>query len=274
MNPGDYRISTDFLDCSGRRLFVVVVEPETAPVRGAVLFLPPFGDEMHKSRRTVAQQARAMAAAGYVVMLLDLSGSGDSSGLFAEANWESWIEDATCALSALAARAETPVVVWGLRFGALLACDLAQNVAGVGGLLMWQPTLNGEQYIDQFLRFELAGLALKGESGFDRAGLWNELRSGRSLEVAGYELSSRLGMDISHIRLGDLKPACPVVWIDIGRPVQSQASVASRGVISGWQAKKVPVKWLAAEGDSFWRNVDASDSPLLLGKTLEILADT
>ena len=273
-DTASYRISTDFLVCEGRRLFTVLLEPEGTPVCGSVLFLAPFAEEMHKSRRTVALQARAMAAAGYNVMLLDLSGCGDSSGSFADASWSAWKEDAHYAVSVLTDRVAQPVTLWGLRFGALLACELAQELPDIERLLMWQPTLNGEQYIDQFLRFELAGQALKGESGFDRAGLWNELRSGRSLDVAGYELSSQLGLGISHVRLGNLKPDCPVIWMDVGNPAARQPTIASKTVIDRWQEQGVSVLWMSAEGESFWRNVDAADSPALLSATQEVLTRT
>jgi exosortase A-associated hydrolase 2 len=270
-DPANYSLSTDFLECEGRQLFTVLLQPEGAAVIGSILFLPPFAQEMHKSRRTVAQQARAMAAAGYNVMLLDLSGSGDSSGSFADASWSAWKEDAQCAVAALRARATGPVILWGLRFGALLACDLAQEQPDIDQLLLWQPALNGEQYIDQFLRFELAGQALKGESGFDRAGLWNELRAGRSLEVAGYELSSRLGIEIAHVRLGDMKPGCPVTWIDVTQPAIERPTVPGKTVIDRWLEQGVPVVWKSAEGEPFWRNVDAPDSPALLRDTLKLL---
>lgn len=271
MTAARYSISTEFLECQDRRLFSISLKPEAQALRGAVLFLHPFAEEMHKARRTVAQQARAMAGNGYQVMLLDLSGCGDSSGEFSTASWEDWLQDASHAVSVLHDATGVPVTLWGLRLGALLACDLSQHSGKVGQLLLWQPALNGEQHIDQFLRFELAGQALKGESGFDRAGLWGELRAGRSLQVAGYELAAGLALAISRVRLGDLQPACPVAWIDIAKLPQTEPLMPTANVVNRWREAGLDVQWTSVSGEPFWRNVDAPDSPLLISATQALL---
>ena len=48
----------------------MVVVPVTATPRGAVVYVHPFAEELNKSRRMAALQARAMAAAGYAVVSL------------------------------------------------------------------------------------------------------------------------------------------------------------------------------------------------------------
>jgi len=53
--------------------------------RGAYQYVAPFAEEMNKARRMAALQARAMSAAGYAVLCLDLHGCGDSAGDFADA---------------------------------------------------------------------------------------------------------------------------------------------------------------------------------------------
>ncbi len=272
MSNPDYSISADFLPIADRRLFCIGLEPTRAPATSCVLFLHPFAEEMHKSRRTVARQARALAASGCHVLVPDLSGCGDSSGEFSDASWQQWQADAGHLIDSMRRRFGLPVTLWGLRLGALLACELASMRGDVDNLLMWQPALNGEQHIDQFLRFELAGQKLRGEAGFDRAGLWNELRSGKSLLVAGYELSATLALEISRVRLGDLAPQCPVRWIDVGTGRQ-QPNVASANVHQRWRDSGIMVEWEAIEGESFWRNVDAADSPQLIRHTVEALAD-
>src|SRR3546814_1526626 len=60
--------------------------------------------EMNRSRRMAALQARALAALGIDVLLLDLFGTGDSAGDFRDARWEIWREDAMAAVAWLGAR--------------------------------------------------------------------------------------------------------------------------------------------------------------------------
>lgn len=55
---------------------------------------PPFGEEMNKSRRTLAWSARHFARHGWAVLALDLGGTGDSAGDFGDATWAGWIDDA------------------------------------------------------------------------------------------------------------------------------------------------------------------------------------
>jgi exosortase A-associated hydrolase 2 len=86
-----------FLPAGPRALFALHHEP-TAPVRGAIVYVPPFGEEMNKSRRMAALQARALAAAGWHVLQIDLFGTGDSEGDFAEATWDAWLEDIATAV--------------------------------------------------------------------------------------------------------------------------------------------------------------------------------
>ena len=43
---------------------------------------------------------------------------------------------------------EAPLTLWGLRMGALLACDLAVRLSRLVQLVLWQPVLNGEQHLD------------------------------------------------------------------------------------------------------------------------------
>src|SRR5665647_2167413 len=62
-------------------------------VRGLVLYIHPFAEEMNKARRMAALQARALAQAGYAVLQIDLLGCGDSSGDFGEATWKNWVRD-------------------------------------------------------------------------------------------------------------------------------------------------------------------------------------
>ena len=72
--------------------------------RGAVVYVHPFAEEMNRSRRMAALQARALAAAGFAVLQIDLHGCGDSSGDFGDASWEGWIEDVRLAAAWLRER--------------------------------------------------------------------------------------------------------------------------------------------------------------------------
>ena len=272
MNPDKCTIRADFLQCRGRKLFYLLLGPADNKPKGSILYLPPFCEEMHRSRHIVASQARALAVEGNNVMLLDLSGCGDSSGQFVNANWQDWLEDATFAASELMEMSPGPLSLWGLRLGALLACDVSQSLTSVQKLVFWQPTLNGEQQIDQFLRLKTVALALSEHDAFDRRSLWNELRAGRSLHVAGYELPSALALEMAKVRLNDLAPAAPVYWLELGHQETGSLSVPSQKVVGHWQQKGVVVESTYVQGEPFWRTMDAEINEQLQRATLDIAA--
>src|SRR5205085_12253427 len=120
------------------------------PVKGGILYVHPFAEEMNKSRRMAALQARAFSDAGYAVLQIDLYGCGDSSGDFGDARWEIWKQDLAAGAAWLSERLERPVVLWGLRLGALLALDYARTAPHpAAAMILWQPVLNGASYLTQ-----------------------------------------------------------------------------------------------------------------------------
>jgi exosortase A-associated hydrolase 2 len=272
MNPGKCSIKADFLDCQGRKLFYLLLEPSDAVAHSSVLFLPPFTEEMNMSRRIVASQARSLAAAGYNVMLLDLTGCGDSGGDFADSSWQIWLEDASFAAQTLADLGTGKLILWGLRLGALLACEVSQGRSDIDQLLLWQPVLNGEQQLDQLLRLHSVASALNGPLPFDRKSLWNELRSGRSLDIAGYELCSIMAREMAKVRLSEFYPGCPVSWLEIGTSRTGEISVASEKAIKHWRERGTRVNSKFVPGVPFWRTVDACINQDLQRDTLSLLS--
>ena len=80
---------------------VIKIEP---PGGCTARHLPPFAEEMNHSRRMATLQAHRLAALGIDVLVVDLFGTGDSAGDFADARWETWQEDAKAAVAWLGRR--------------------------------------------------------------------------------------------------------------------------------------------------------------------------
>ena len=271
MTSGTCSIRADFLESQGRKLFYLLLQPTQVEARGSVLYLPPFVEEMHKSRHVVASQARQMAARGYNVLLLDLTGCGDSEGEFSEASWQVWLQDANAAADKVVELGPGPFVVWAQRLGALLACELSRGRGDVARMIFWQPALNGEQQIDQFLRLRTVPFASNDRGSFNRSMLWGELRAGRTLEIAGYELTPAMAFGIARVRLNDICPPCPVYWLEIGGRTGQGLSLASENVIRNWREQGGQVEAMTVMGEPFWRNPDSSINPELQRLTLELL---
>ena len=178
-----------FLPSPRGRLFAVLRAP-TAGVRGAIVHLPAFADEMNKTRSVVAHASRVLADAGWAVLHLDPLGCGDSEGDFADATWEGWVRDAQLGAAWMRQHYPGQLWLWGLRTGALLAWSCAQAEGGAAGLLCWQPVQSGRAFLQQFLRLKM----ISGSMGFagarvDTQTLRRQLSGGQFLEVGGYMLS-------------------------------------------------------------------------------------
>ena len=150
------RVEPFFFDADPGTRFSLYHAPNPhVPARGAILYVHPFAEEMNKTRRMAALQARAFAAIGFAVLQIDLFGCGDSCGDFSSGRWDLWKRDLGIACDWLAKRSSGPLQLWGVRLGGLLALDFAAS-RKVDGVILWQPFINGRTCINQFLRLRLA----------------------------------------------------------------------------------------------------------------------
>jgi len=232
------------------------------PYRGGWLYVHPFAEELNKSRRMAALQARALAQSGFAVLQMDLYGCGDSAGDFGDASWQVWLDDIQLALAWLASETGSPPGLWGLRLGASLAVDYARCGAPTR-LLLWQPVCQGTQYLRQFLRLKVAGDALEQNSGAGVAAMRQSLLDGTVLEIAGYQLSPALAQAIDSLDLCCLAPRMPTHWIEIG----AQCPPAAQGVADAWRAAGTPLEFDLAAGPSFWATQEITECPALLSLT-------
>jgi exosortase A-associated hydrolase 2 len=259
-----------FLPARQGRRFCVRYTPPTRAI-GAIVFVPPFAEEMNKARRMAALQARALAETGWTVLQMDLFGCGDSDGDFAEADWMQWRTDIADAAEWLRDQTECVPMLWGLRAGCLLACDAARDMSTPPNLLFWQPSISGRQTLQQFLRLRVAGQLLGSPSSgkIGTTDLYEQLLRGESVEVAGYTLSSSVALGLDATQL--TPPATParVAWLDIAPAVSADPSPAVRGCIAAWEALGHKVKWQSVAGPSFWQTQEIGECAELIEATLQ-----
>ncbi len=136
------RIQPEFFDgFIGGARFALRIEPaEGAAHRGALLCIQPLGDEAVHARRPLLAQACRLARRGWSTLILDLLGTGDSAGDWAQARLQAWRSDLLRACRLVRERSPGPCVLWGARLGALLTTDIviAQDQL-TDGMLLWHP---------------------------------------------------------------------------------------------------------------------------------------
>ena len=245
------------------------------PARGVLLYLHPWAEEMNKARRMAALQSRALAAAGYAVLQIDLHGCGDSSGDFADASWAGWVDDALAGAHWLQTRhPEAPLWLWGLRAGSLLATDAAQRLAAPCHFLFWQPAPLGKLLLQQFMRLRAAADMQQADAKATMDRLRQDLAEGRPVEIAGYRLPPALAAGLEQASLRPPaagSPASRLVWLELSTREDATLLPASTPRIEAWRSAGHSVDARVVPGPAFWQTQEIEDAPALITTTLDAL---
>jgi alpha-beta hydrolase superfamily lysophospholipase len=117
----------------------------------SVLLCNPFGQEavrLHRLYRVLADQ---LSLQGTNVLRFDYFGTGESGGEDEEGELEGWREDLTLADREMRQRLGATQITWvGARLGATLAAiTSAGSPRPPDRLLLWEPILNGQAYLQE-----------------------------------------------------------------------------------------------------------------------------
>jgi uncharacterized protein len=268
-----------FLDAGprGQRLCVFHAAQGVNTPLGQVLLLPPFTEELNKSRRMLALASRAFAAAGFEVLMMDLLGCGDSSGDFGDAGWEDWQADMRLAADWLGAMhsgpttAALPLWLWGVRSGALLAPALAAHTPRPLNLMLWQPVAAGKLQLQQFLRLKLAADLVGGQAKGQMQALRAQLEQDQPVEVAGYALSPALARGLEQAQLKPDSRYADVIWLETSLRDEPALSPAGAHAVPAWQAAGCHVQAAAVKGPSFWAATEIEVAPALIDASVQAL---
>ncbi len=252
------------------RCFALYHAPR-APLRGSVLALYPFAEEMNKTRRMIGQGARALAACGYAVLQLDLRACGDSGGELSRTRWDDWMGDVRRACDWLADRHPAPPWLWGTRAGCLVAVEAARRMDRAFDYLFWQPQPSGQRVLQQFLRLKMAGQLQDGAAKGVTDTLHKELAAGHPVEIAGYRLSASLAQGLAAANLRPAPQGRRLHWLEVTPREPAQLLPASAATIDAWRSAGFDVAAGAVSGPSFWQTLDIEDAPALLDATVTAL---
>ena len=259
--------------------FCLFHQAQGETLRGCVVYIHPFAEEMNKSRRMAALQARALAAAGFAVLQIDLHGCGDSSGDFGDATWQDWVDDAVRACTWLHERdgehAHAPLWLWGLRAGCLVAAEAATRIDKPCNFCFWQPASAGNLVLQQFLRLRLAGNLLTGNSKGLMHQMRQQLGQGQAIEIAGYLLGPKLAVGLQAAQLRPPASAANrrVQWFELSTNPDSDLSPASSTCIEKWEAAGYSVSTCIAYGPAFWQTAEIEDAAELIERTAAALTE-
>ena len=259
-------VHAGFIGEAGRRLFALLRTPD-GPGGECTLVVPPFAEEMNKSRRLVTDFARHERSKGRGVLCVDLFGTGDSEGEFAAARVGRWIEDLATAVEWSVAQGWRITSVVGIRMGAMLAAMLVrQRDMDLSRAVFWQPVTSGARLIDQFLRIRVMASRMEQDHGETVAELRGRLQAGEAVEVAGYALSGALCADIDALDLTSAltPPFPPIRWLDVVADAAAPVAPGTQRAIDKVRAAGCEVEHVQVTGEPFWMATEIVTNPALV----------
>ena len=250
------RIVPFFLGARSGRIFCIRYRPQVEPARGpVVMFVPPFGEEMNKSRRILHLQAKDLGSKGIVSWLPDLYGTGDSEGEFREATWEKWLQDVEDVLAEIVAQENREVWFIATRLGCALAQHfLDRSGMQISGVILWQPVISGKKYISQLLRIRLIQEKQSGAANANTAVIRERLRSDKILEIGGYELNHNLFAKIEQIDMvkRSWSGVRDVFVVEVSSDPDSPPALDSNRAMKNWTSQGYNVHSMKVQGAPFY----------------------
>ncbi len=269
----DERLEAAFVESAGGRIFALLREP--APERRSgrcALFVPPFAEEMNKCRRQVTETAKALVANGRSALIVDLYGTGDSDGDFADATWDIWKANVGTAIEWAEGRGLAVDALVAARLGCALAAESLRDAGrSVETTVFWQPVESGAQLLTQFLRLRVAASLMEADRKETVEELRAKLEAGEALEVAGYALGPALAAEIGraelsgslHRGLGELRV------LEVGRARDDDLSVASRRVLAAAETVGIETEGARVPGEPYWTSTEVVVNAELVALTAQ-----
>lgn len=218
------------------------------------VYVPPFAEELNRSRRMASLQAQELASRGIGVLLLDLFGTGDSEGDFRDATWQAWTGDVEAAISWLKDQGSARTGLWGTRLGGLLAMAVACRSAEIEHVILWSPVASAWASLKQFLRIQLATSMESSERRQNTEVLRERLAAGETIEVAGYALTPALATSLEMAELTSFPPPPKVAvdWFELVAEEELPSPPAARTVVQNWHQQGAQISLRTAVGKPFW----------------------
>lgn len=265
-------LSSGFYPFPSGRLFLKAKFNNSTSLTNAVLFLPPFAEEMNKTRHLISAVMQQLAATGCHSFMLDNFGTGDSEGDLDQASLDIWRNDIYELIKLLRQHGYQHFSVVAIRFGALQLFDLLNNNAlalPLQQIVLWQPMFDAAKFWQQFARIKVAEAMANGIK-ISQKDLEQQLLDGDTLEIAGYPLSpqfyqSLLGMETaiaSELQHNQLSWFETSQLDNIAVPVQKMLQqLKQHGELNFVQLKAEP----------YWQTTELANADKLIALTVQQL---
>lgn len=216
----------------------------------------PFAEEKKCAHRSLVETARTLATDEISCLRFDYRGCGDSPGSFEEFDIRSWIQDTTDAALFLRSKLHgARVGLLGLRLGASIGMLAAERHDIFDFVILWEPMVNGREYLKMNLRRSLIKAMLTDSASFDAESISEEHVRADTVDFDGYPLTQRLREQIEDINMDDDLPhfTGPALILHLGPREQVPAELQT--LADGMAHARAE----AVRQEPFWQRIGLTD---------------
>jgi hypothetical protein len=149
---------------------------------------------------------------------------------------------------------------------------VSQHQGVVDNLVVWQPILNADSFVTQFLRLRVAAAMMNNAIPQEKTSdLKNQLQQGNALEVAGYLLNPDLINPLTALKIAPvaLKTLKNILLFEVVMAEDTQPNFLNQQFLDGLLKFGVDADLITVVGDSFWASQEITTAPALLQATSE-----
>lgn len=239
-----------------------------------VIFVPPFAEEMNRSKRMYVLCARLLADAGIHSLCFDFAGTGDSSGGWGDFDYSDW-KNNLIDVCRLAKNLTSNISLVTLRDSALISLNLIKQAdIQIDKCILWDPIDSGEVLIRQLVRMKIASAMAGDLKKITTKEVLESVEQSGFLEVGGYHVSSDLIDQIKSEKMSDSLEAVLTLtelhWMTTGKSASNNAMPICLSKLNLTDVMLKQLTMHAVNDVKFWMQQEVTISPLLLRETKQV----
>tara|TARA_R110002049_G_scaffold147342_1_gene310155 strand:+ start:124754 stop:125497 length:744 start_codon:yes stop_codon:yes gene_type:complete len=243
-------------------------------VSQAVILVPPFAEEMNRSKKMYVLCARLLANAGIHSLCFDFAGTGDSYGEWGDFDYSDWKQNLIDVYQ-FAKKFASNISLITMRDGGLISLNLVkQNDINIDKCVLWDPIDSGEVLIRQLIRMKIANAMAGDLKKITTREVLDEIDKSGFLEVGGYHVSSDLIAAIKAEKIAEgiesVLGSTELHWMTTGKSNGNNALPICLSRLNLADNALEQLKVHSVNDVRFWMQQEVTISPFLLRQTRQV----